>query len=67
MAGQVRQTFHLFLADGATYQREPDGIEVERVEWFPLQRVRELIANGEIRDGLTLAGLLWFMALDSGR
>jgi len=67
MAGQVRQTFHVFVAEGATYEREPDGIEVERVEWFPPDRVRELIARGEIRDGLSLAGLLWFFSLEPGR
>lgn len=67
MPGSCGQTFHLFLADGAAYEREPDGIEVERVEWFPLERVRELIAGGEVRDGMTLAGLLWFLSSDSAR
>ena len=51
-------TFHVFLADGATYIGEPtDRSEAARVEWVPIARVRELIAGDCIRDGLSLCGL----------
>jgi 8-oxo-dGDP phosphatase len=55
--------FHVFAAEGAFYEREPDGVETDRVEWIPLDRVHELIADGEISDGLTLTSLLWYLSL----
>jgi 8-oxo-dGTP pyrophosphatase MutT (NUDIX family) len=66
MPGLADQTFHVFLADGATHEREPDGVETDRVAWFPVRRVRELIADGEVNEGFSLTALLWFLALDSG-
>jgi 8-oxo-dGTP pyrophosphatase MutT (NUDIX family) len=59
--GGVDQTFHVFAADGAVEQGDPDGDEAERVEWVPLDRVRELIRAGEVTDGYSLTALLWFL------
>ena len=51
-------TFHIFLADGATYVGEPtDPSEAARIEWVPIVRVRELIGGDGIRDGFSLCGL----------
>ena len=56
--GMGDHTFHIFLADGATYVGEPvDRSEASRIEWVPIARVRELIAADEIPDGLSLCGL----------
>jgi 8-oxo-dGTP pyrophosphatase MutT (NUDIX family) len=55
------QTFHVFAADGATREREPDGIETDRVEWIPLDRVRDLIRSGDVSDGFSLTALLWYL------
>lgn len=56
--GVSDQTFHVYLARGATHVGDPsDPSEAERVEWVPVARVRELLAAGEIRDGLSLTGL----------
>ncbi len=55
--------FHLFRAAGATHRGEPtDPFEAERIEWVPWPRVRELVADGQVRDGLSLTALLWALA-----
>ncbi len=41
---------------------EPDVDEAERVEWVPVERIRELIRDGEVTDGYSLTALLWFLA-----
>lgn len=63
--GTSDATFHLLAADGAEYVGEPtDPDEAERVEWVPWERVREEIAAGRVRDGLSLTALLWVLALE---
>ena len=62
LSGLTDQRFHVFLAEGATHEREPDLVETDRVEWFPLDELRRLIDHGEIRDGFSLTALLWFLA-----
>jgi 8-oxo-dGTP pyrophosphatase MutT (NUDIX family) len=63
--GVSDQVFNLFLADGATHVGDPtDPAESERVEWVPVERVRLLIAGGEVYDGLSLTALLWALAFD---
>lgn len=54
--------FDLFVAAGATYEREPDPDEIARVEWMPFAEVRRMALAGEIVDGLSLTALLWAMA-----
>jgi 8-oxo-dGTP pyrophosphatase MutT (NUDIX family) len=64
-SGVADITFHVYLAAGATYVGEPvDVHEAERIEWVPLPRVRELLAAGEIRDGMAVAGLAMALALE---
>lgn len=61
--GQVKQTFHVFLAEDAEKVGEPaDPDESERIEWLPEGRVRELLRDGSITDGFSLVALCW--ALD---
>jgi 8-oxo-dGTP pyrophosphatase MutT (NUDIX family) len=63
LPGAVDQRFHVFVADGATYVGAPaDRNEAERVEWVPVDRVRELVRAGEVTDGYSLTGLLWALA-----
>jgi 8-oxo-dGTP pyrophosphatase MutT (NUDIX family) len=60
--GSSDATFHLFVADGATYVGEPsDPSEAERIVWVPADDVRRLVAGGEVRDGLSLTALLWWI------
>jgi 8-oxo-dGTP pyrophosphatase MutT (NUDIX family) len=60
--GGVDQTFHVFLAEGAAEEGEPDEDEAERVEWVPLDTVRTLVADGQVTDGYSLTALLWVLA-----
>jgi 8-oxo-dGTP pyrophosphatase MutT (NUDIX family) len=63
ISGLSDQRFHVFVAEGATQEREPDSIETDRVEWVPLPDLRELIRSGEVVDGFSLTALLWFLTL----
>jgi 8-oxo-dGTP pyrophosphatase MutT (NUDIX family) len=66
MSGGVDQTFHLFVADGADEVGEPsDEAEAERIEWVPIDTVREAITDGRIVEGMTLTALS--LALATGR
>jgi 8-oxo-dGTP pyrophosphatase MutT (NUDIX family) len=59
--GLSSQRFELFTADGATRVGEPsDPGESSKVEWVPAARVRELLAAGEVQDGMSLTALLWW-------
>jgi len=65
LSGAVDQRFHVFLANGATHLGEPaDRNEAERIEWVPVDRVRQLVRSGEVTEGFSLTGLLW--ALETG-
>ena len=57
--------FHLYRADGATYQGRPsDQMEATRVEWVSLVSVRSLIEHRQIDDGASLVALLYLIAFD---
>jgi 8-oxo-dGTP pyrophosphatase MutT (NUDIX family) len=61
--GLSDQTFHLFLAEGATSEGPPvDWFEAERVEWVPLSELRTAILAGKVTDGLSLTALCWCLA-----
>jgi 8-oxo-dGTP pyrophosphatase MutT (NUDIX family) len=54
--------FELFVAAGATYVGEPsDPSEATHVEWVPVARVRELLRDGAVQDGLSLMALTWWL------
>ncbi len=60
--GTSDATFHLFVASGATHVGPPsDPSESERVEWLAVDDVRAAISAGEVRDGLSLTALLWWL------
>lgn len=59
-AGSSDGQFSLFFGTGLRPVGEPtDPNEASRVAWVSPRRVRELIAAGEILDGLSLTALLW--------
>jgi 8-oxo-dGTP pyrophosphatase MutT (NUDIX family) len=64
LAGLSDQLFHVFVAAGAAYEREPEGFEAERVEWVPVPELRGLIRRDEVPEGFSLTALLWFLALE---
>jgi len=61
--GVSDQSFHIFVADGATYRGDPpDKGEAERVEWVDIADVRALVRAGEMLDGLSLTSILYALA-----
>lgn len=61
--GLSDQRFHLFLASGATHEGPPsDPDESTRLEWASPERVRELVLDGQIVDGLSLTALLYSLS-----
>ena len=66
--GFCDEQIHLFLAADLTmgeHQREKD--EFMEVETVPLSRALAMIESGEIRDGKTIAGLLFAAGFRLGR
>lgn len=60
--GSIDQTFHVFLAQGAELVGPPsDPSEADRIEWVPVERVRELVLEGSLGDGLSVTGVLRFL------
>ena len=59
--------FEIFAADWAKYVEEPsDFAESSKVEWVPVSRVRELVLDGAVVDGLSLTALLWWLHHEAG-
>ncbi len=60
------QVFNIFLAAGAVHVGEPvDRSEAERVEWVDVERLRELIRDGAMLDGLSLTAVLHALVFDA--
>jgi 8-oxo-dGTP pyrophosphatase MutT (NUDIX family) len=60
--GLMDQRFFYFLADGATFVQEVDSPEVDRVEWKPVDEVRQLVGGEGLCDGLSVSGLALALA-----
>jgi hypothetical protein len=55
--------FHLYQADGATWQGPPaDNTEAAQLAWIPLSEVRELLDRGQLDDGASITALLYLLA-----
>ena len=62
--GLSDQRFHVFVAHGATHiGPPPDTSESERIEWKTKAECFELLRSGEIHNGLTMTGLLWYLSM----
>jgi 8-oxo-dGTP pyrophosphatase MutT (NUDIX family) len=61
--GSVDSRHHLYRAGGAEHIGPPTDItEAEKIEWIPLDHVRDLIQDGKIVNGATLIGLLYVLS-----
>ena len=61
--GVSDQSFHIFVADGATHRGDPtDHGEAERVEWVDVVELRRLVQDGEMLDGLSLTSIVYALA-----
>jgi 8-oxo-dGTP pyrophosphatase MutT (NUDIX family) len=61
--GLSDQIFHIFEAREASYVGDPsDPSESVRVEWVPRDRVRQLLVDNQVTDGMSLTALAhWFL------
>ena len=60
--GTSDQTFHIFVADGATLVGDPsDPAESEGIAWVPHADVRLLVRDGGFSNGLSLTAVLRFL------
>ena len=60
--GFLEETMTVFLARGLTPGKaHPEADEWIEHELLPLPRVTELIMSGQIRDGKTIASVLWLI------
>ena len=58
--GTSNQVFHVFVGSHAQVIGAPaDPNEIERVGWFQRDEIHQMIRSNELKDGLTLAALLW--------
>lgn len=58
--GFLDETMAIYQASGLTAgEAEPEDDEVIAKRFFPLPQAVRMIASGRIRDGKTIAGLLW--------
>lgn len=63
--GSSNQTFHVYVARGLQQvSADYDANEVIGWRWFSPEEVRQLIADNQVLDGLSLTSLLW--ALQAG-
>lgn len=61
--GSTNLTFHIFIGHGALQEQTPiDTNETLRLAWFEPGVIWGLVEQNQIRDGLTLTGLLWYLA-----
>ena len=57
--------FTAWLATGARFSQDPDGMEGSRVEWHPLSSAADLLRSGAVVDGPSLTTLSIFLLLSS--
>ena len=58
--GVFTEVIHLYLAqDLAKVRARPEDHEVFEVHWLPLEEAVAMAADGRLRDGKSIVGLLW--------
>jgi len=62
IGGMGDHRFEVCLAEPDEQVGLPDPTESDRVEWVGLTRVRELVAAGQVSEGLSLVALMWLLS-----
>lgn len=66
--GFLDETMAIYLArDLARGPAQPEADEDIQTRFFPLSAAAEMAASGRLRDGKTIAGILWLAQTASGR
>ncbi len=52
---------HLVVCHAVGEPAEFDENEVRAVRWFSRSAIEEMVRSGQVRDGYTLTGLLWWL------
>lgn len=60
--GIANQIFNIFHCQAGEKLAEFDQNEVRSVKWYSRAELKEMIKKGQIKDGFTLAALLFFFA-----
>ena len=64
--GSSNQVFNVFIASGVHKVSEISDVdEVFGLAWFTPRQIREMIGSGQIVEGMTLTGLLWYFTFHS--
>lgn len=59
---------HVLLAHAAVHTGDPSDVdEAPLLRWHDTKDLPELIASGQVIDGFSLCGLLWFLTFGSSR
>lgn len=62
IGGTGDHRFEVCLARAGEQVGLPDPAESDRVEWVGLGRVRELVREGQVSEGLSLVALMWLLS-----
>jgi len=66
--GFMNETMAIYLAEGLTPGKsQPEADEVISHRFFPLSALLRKAVNGKLRDGKTIAGVLWLGQLFAGK
>lgn len=65
-SGSTDLKFHVLKAelDEEKLRGEIDLNEIADVKWIKKDKIKEMIRNSELKDGLTLSGLMYYLFLD---
>ena len=56
------QVFHFVCCRATSQDGEFDPHEVRTIRWITKDEIKAMVVQGDIRDGSTLLGLLWYLS-----
>ncbi|MCP4286486.1 MAG: NUDIX hydrolase [Gammaproteobacteria bacterium] len=62
MNGNTNKVFHLAQCRAKEKNGAFDPNEIHAIKWMGRDEIKAMIKTGQIRDGFTLTGLLWYLA-----
>lgn len=62
LGGSSDQRFEVCVGEAGEQVAGHDPVEADRIAWFPVDAVRELVRAGAVQEGLSLVALLWLLS-----